>query len=412
MEQKIRIHLHDPNQLEKLYREDRLGFKRAFNNIYPELKDALLARYWNERLNYANGGFTWRSVLSYVIIAALISGLIARIPALFPISEEMFYVRNAGFIVFPALTGYFVWKNQILGTKLALLSGLVILACLYINLLPGTMDNDTFMLACLHLPLLLWGILGMAYSKNATLNLESRLNYLKFNGDLVVMSALIGLAGVILTGITFGLFGVIGLDIEEFYFENIALFLLPAIPIVGTYLTQTNPGLVGKVSPAIAKLFTPLVLVMLIAYLIAIVYTGQNIYHDREFLLMFNLLLVGVLAIVYFSVAGRSDAQPSRWELVLLMVLTTLTIGINIFALSAIGFRISEWGMTPNRAAVLGANVLILVNMVLVVIQFIKILARKADLLLVGDTIARYLPVYIIWALGVVVLFPIVFGLS
>lgn len=412
MEQKIRIHLHDPSQLEKLYREDRLGFKRAFNNIYPELKDALVARYWNERLNYANGEFTWRGGLAYVIIAALISGLIARIPALFPISEEMFYARNAGFIIFPALTGYFVWKNHTSGTKLALLSGLVILACLYINLLPGTMDHDTFTLACLHLPLLLWGILGMAYSGNATLNLESRLTYLKFNGDLVVMSALIGLAGVILTGITLGLFGVIGLDIEEFYFENIAFFLLPAVPIVGTYLTQTNPGLVEKVSPAIAKLFTPLVLIMLITYLIAIVYTGQNIYHDREFLLMFNLLLVGVLAIIYFSVAGRSDVASSRWELVLLLILATLTIGINTFALSAIGFRISEWGMTPNRAAVLGANVLILVNLVLVGIQFIKILAGKADSRLVGDTIARYLPVYIIWALVVVVLFPIVFGLS
>lgn len=412
MEEKIRNYLHDPIQLEKMYREDQLGFKRSFNAIYPELKDALLARCWNERLNYSKGEFTWGKGLIFVLVATLISGLIARLPAFFPISEEMFYVRNAGFIVFPALTGYFIWKNKPSGTNIALLSGLVVLACLSINLLPGTMESDTFLLACLHLPVVLWGVTGIAYSGGFRHKQARRLAYLKFNGDLVVMSAVLGIAGVILTGVTIGLFEVIGMDIESFYFEHIALFLLPAIPILGTYLTQTNPGLVGKVSPVIAKIFSPLVLVMLIAYLFAILYAGQSIYHDREFLLTFNLLLIGVLAIIYFSAAGRSQAVSGRVELVILLLLSVLTIGVNGYALSAIAFRISEWGITPNRVAVLGANVLILVNLIMVVVQFIKILLRKADQQLVGNTIARYLPVYILWALVVVVLFPIVFGLG
>ena len=107
-------------------------------------------------------------------------------------------------------------------------------------------------------------------------DVEKRLSFLKYNGDLVVITTLILLAGAIMTGITIGLFELIGFHIEHFYFENVVIFGLPAAPIVGTYLTQTNPQLVGKVSPVIAKIFSPLVLVMLVIYLAAMVYSGND----------------------------------------------------------------------------------------------------------------------------------------
>src|SRR5690606_32941994 len=135
-------------------------------------------------------------------------------------------------------------------------------------------------------------------------NEEKRLGFLKYNGDLIVITTLIMIAGGIMSGVTIGLFSLIGFDNKEFYIENIVFFVLPAAPIIGTYLAQTNPQLVGKVSPVIAKIFSPLVLVMLVIYLIAMIYSGKNLYNDREFLLIFNALLIGVLAIIFFSVAG------------------------------------------------------------------------------------------------------------
>ncbi len=74
------------------------------------------------------------------------------------------------------------------------------------------------------------------------------------------MTTLILIAGGILTGITIGLFFLIDFNIGEFYFEYIVIFGLAASPIVGTYITQTNPHLVFSVSPVIAKIFSPLVL--------------------------------------------------------------------------------------------------------------------------------------------------------
>src|SRR5690606_41375435 len=110
------------------------------------------------------------------------------------------------------------------------LMAIVIAPALYIYLFPATIVNDILVLVCLHIPIVLWAVLGMAFTGSHKNSLTGRLDYLKFNGDLLVMSALIGIAGAITTGLTIGLFEIAGLDIDKFYFENITLFCLPAIP--------------------------------------------------------------------------------------------------------------------------------------------------------------------------------------
>jgi hypothetical protein len=51
---------------------------------------------------------------------------------------------------------------------------------------------------------------------------------------------------------------------------------------------------------------------MLVVYLIAIVYSGKNPYNNREFLLIFNALLIGVMAIIFFSVAETSKTTKNN----------------------------------------------------------------------------------------------------
>jgi hypothetical protein len=78
--------------------------------------------------------------------------------------------------------------------------------------------------------------------------------------------------------------------------------------------------------------------------------------------------------------------------------------------LSAIVFRISEWGITPNRAAVLGGNVLILIHLILVTVQLFKLALKKDEITGVGKAISVYLPVYVLWTIVVTFLFPMFFG--
>jgi hypothetical protein len=412
MKDQILGYINNPNELEKLYRSNKSLFKREFNTLYTEISGSPIAGFWNERLNYEGDELNWATgrELLFVIIAALFAGILARLPAIFHLDEEFFYTRNTGFIIFPVLSAYFAWKNKMQAGKIAFIAAMTAVALLFINLLPDNSKSDTLILSCLHLTLILWSFLGFAFVNGANNNTEKRLAFLSFNGDLVVMTTLIVIAAGILSGATIGLFSLIGLDIKEFYFENVVLFGLPAAPILGTWLTQTNPQLVGKVSPVIARIFSPLVLVMLVIYLIAMIYSGKNPYTNRDFLLMFNVLLIGVMAIIFFSVAESSRTIKHRAEIWILTLLSIVTIIVNGIALSAILFRISEWGITPNRAAILGGNILILINLLLVTVQLIRTLAKKNDITGVGNVITRYLPVYLIWAAIVTFLFPFLFG--
>jgi hypothetical protein len=425
MKDEILLNLDNPAKLESLYRQNKSVFKQAFNSLQPELQNNDLIRFWNERLNFSKDEISWGTgkELLFVIIASLLAGVIAKFPQIFSINEEFFYQRNIGFIIFAALSAYFAWKNKLSAGKIGLISGLMLAGVIFINSLPAAEKSDTTILSCIHLLLFLWSLLGFAFVAEAGNNQEKRLAYLKYNGDLVVMTTLILIAGAIMTGITIGLFKLIGFNIEEFYFRNIVVFGLPAAPILATYLIQVNPQLVGKVSPVIAKIFSPLVLLMLAVYLVAMVYSGKDPYNDRQFLLIFNALLIGVMAIIFFSVAGTSwkkEASPFRKgdtsffqtgkpETWILFLLCLITIVVNGIALSAILFRISEWGITPNRMAVLGGNILILINLLLVTVQLFKVLSKKAEISGVGKAIAFYLPVYVIWTIVVTFIFPLIF---
>src|SRR5690606_21912020 len=118
-----------------------------------------------------------------------------------------------------------------------------------------------------------------------------------------------------------------------------------------------------------------------------------------------------VMAIIFYSVAEISSTK-SRLEIWVLFLLSLLTIAVNGIALSAILFRITEWGITPNRTAVLGGNLLILIHLLVVSLRLYKVLFRREDLPEVGKSISAYLPVYLIWAIVVTFLFPFLFGFS
>lgn len=412
MREEIINNLENPRQLEKLYRDNKSAFKREFNLIFNDIQENLAAQVWNERLNFENEEISWgtNNELIFIIVAALIAGLIAKIPDLTTMKADYFYPRNIAFIVFPLLTAYFSWKQKIQGKKLIISLTAILISILYINILPNNDKSDTLALACIHLPIFLWTVLGFSFVSDNPKSNQRRLDFLRYNGDLVVMTTIILIAGAILTSITLGLFSLIDIKIEEFYFKYVVVWGLAASPIVGTYLVRTNPQLVNKVSPVIAKVFTPLVLVTLVIYLFAVIGTGKDPYNDRDFLLIFNMLLIGVMAIILFSIAETSKNAGSKTGTILLLALSIVTIIVNGIALSAILFRISEWGITPNRLAVLGGNILILTNLLMVTIKLFKATRNKSETENIEKSITSFLPFYSLWTILVTFIFPIIFN--
>lgn len=413
MKKEILSHLDQAEELEKLYRKNKSEFKKAFLDIYPSIQNqSPISDFWKARLQTPSDSIQWgeKSDWIFLILVSLLAGLYAKLPAIFPIEEDFFYPKNLGLIVFPFVSAYFAWKSKLSQKSILILALSFLASLLYINLLPDNESIDTLVLACIHLPILLWGLLGYAFGGENWKSSESRLGFLRFNGDAIIMGGLLVLSGGILSAITIGLFSLIGLRIEEFYMEYIAVFGLAAIPLIATHLTQTNPQLVNKVPPIIARIFSPLVLVMLLVYLGAIVYAGKDPYNDREFLLLFNLLLIGVMALIFFSIAENSQGKNQASQNWLLLLLALATLLVNAVALSAIIFRINEWGFTPNRTAILGINILMMVHLIWVGKDLFLTVRSRKSIDQVGQTISNFLPAYLVWAGFVTFLFPVVFG--
>ena len=84
--------------------------------------------------------------------------------------------------------------------------------------------------------------------------------------------------------------------------------------------------------------------------------TGKNPTQDREFLLILNALLVGVMALIIFSLQEMTKSGKQAIQLYTLLALSIITILINCVALYSIIFRLVEFGFSANRVAVIGVG--------------------------------------------------------
>jgi len=353
--------------------------------------------------------------LLILIVVCLISGFLIKLPQLIGgVSPEFhFYEKDAGLILFFGLSLYVFLTNKRLVTKHMLVSlAIFALSAVYINLLPATTESHSINLAYLHLPLFLWCLYGLIYIDFDTKDLKKRMDYLKYNGNIAILSAIILIAGAMLTAVTLGLFSAIDMNIETFYGDYVVVLGLVSAPIVATYIIKTYPAVTQKIAPIIANLFTPLVVITLVIFLISMVVTGKDPYNDRDFLLVFNLLLLGVMALIVFSVTETTLSKPKRFNVWMLFGLSIITLLVDLVALSAIVYRLGEYGFTPNRTAVLGSNLLIFGHLVLIMIDLFKVTFKGGQFDGVERTIARYLPVYTVWTIVVTFGFPFLFGMK
>jgi hypothetical protein len=348
-----------------------------------------------------------------IMVICLIAVALVLIPkyAGFDPYASMFYAKNAGMIAFAALIAYNLTVRKKTDKKwLILLVGIFVLSALFINLLPADSKNQSVVLACIHLPLLLWCVYGIVYTGFGLRDTGKRVTFIRHNGDMAILGALIVLSGMLLAGLSIGLFSAIEIEIQKFVMDYIALCGIVAAPAITEFILHHYPRLTEKIAPIIASLFSPIVLITLIIYLIAVIFSGKDPYTDRDFLILFNLMLLVVMALIVFSVSEGSEGRRRKVSEVVLLALSAVTLVVDVVALSAIFYRLSEYGITPNRIAVLGSNLLILGNLILITIDLFRVTFRNASFERVNVTTARYLPVYMAWTIVVTFIFPIIFG--
>ena len=419
MTEKIKANINNPEELERLYRENKKSFESDFEKIYPEIEATEMAKFWKSRLDFgktlAKTSISFSRDVFIMIVICLAAGFLIKIPDLFNINVTTFhfYEKETGIIFFMGLSFYTVAINKGFSKRNVLITILAFLiSAVYINLLPDVSTSASIKLVYIHMPLLMWCLFGMVYTNYDLKDLTKRVDYIKHNGDLAIMGVLIIITGGMLMATSIGIFQAIGIHVEKIYQNYIMVIGSVAAPVLTSFILKNYATFTNKLAPILANIFSPLVLLTLIIYLIEIPLSGKDPYNDRDFLLIFNVMLICVMAIIVFSVSETAMMRKQKFSEIVLFLLSIVTLIINLIALSAIFYRLGHFGLTPNRLAILGSNILVFINLLLISIELFKIGFRDSDTEKVNLTISKYIPVYLVWVLIVVFLFPVIFGMN
>jgi len=402
----------NPHELERMFRNDPKAFKKSFLHAWKQHPDSQVLAVWYERLHFKETAHSEKASLLqkgflFMGILAILAGICTRIIFHF-VEQEAIAPTNLAFGILPFIAAYFVYNNTPKKSVVYSLAALFLISGIYLNMLP-LHYKDSMILAYLHLPIFLWVLVGLAFTGNDYAKGSTRLAYIKFNLEFGILYASMAVSGMVLAALTMQLFSFVGLDIEEFYFSNVVVFGAAGLAILAAYLVSKNLKLAKNITPYIAKIFSPLVLVTLLVYLITVIWVGKNPFLDRNFLIAFNGILLGVLAVTIFSITESDSDEKKNISDYINFALIILALIIDSVALSAIVFRLSSYGITPNRLAVLGVNILIWGNLIWIMVSYMRFLQNKTGPSTIQDTVTKYLPVYGLWAAFVAFTFPFIF---
>lgn len=372
-------------------------------------------RLWKQLVvsaDIAESGAQLRTDAIVAFALAVAAAVAIKVPALFGIDLDLdagIYARNLGLFVLPFLAGYFVWKRRLDAVTVRWLAVAFVAAGIFANVYPFTPMGSTEVLTALHLPIALWLVVGIAYAGGRWREQAGRMDFIRFSGELFIYYVLIALGGGVLTGFMAMIFQSIGMDVEPF-FES---WLLPCgaagAVLVASWLVEAKQSVIENMAPVLTRLFTPLFAAVLVAFLATLLFTGRGIEIERNVLIGFDLLLIVVLGLLLYSVSARDPRSKPGFFDILQIVLLVSALLADAVALWAIAARITEFGLSPNRVAALGMNVILLVNLAWSVVLYVSFLRGNAPFSRLERWQTDYLPVYAAWAAFVVIVFPPLF---
>ena len=114
-------------------------------------------------------------------------------------------------------------------------------------------------------------------------------------------------------------------------------------------------------------------------------------------------------ALTLFFLVERDSSVQSPIADVLTCLLLAATLGLEALALSAILSRLSSYSFSPNRAAVLGANLVVSGHLATMAFRFLQVLRGREPRERLANQAARYLVVYPAWCAFVAFAFPVLF---
>ncbi len=374
-------------------------------------------RLWKQLVLSPNGQPATRTRTDVIVMIglAVTAALVIKVPALFGIELEQdisFYLRNLSLFALPPLTAYFAWKRGLATRQVLLLVLPFVAGAVFANAYPYATEGATEILTALHLPIVLWLVVGVAYLRFEWRPDPRRMDFVRFTGEWFVYYVLIALGGGVLAALTVGTFDAIGVDAGPFVSE----WLLPCgamgAVVVAGWLVEAKQSVIENMAPVLTQVFTPLFAAMLLASVAAVVWTGNGIDVDRDVLILFDLLLVLVLGLFLYAISARDQQAPPTTMDALRLLLVVGALIMDALALAAISSRISDFGFSANKTAALGLNLILAVNLGWSAWLSYRFWRRRSTFSTIEHWQTWYIPVYGAWSAFVVVAFPLIFGFA
>lgn len=426
----LESHLRD--EIESLIKKDlteeesfiiavkRLGNSEMLSKEYGKVNTDII---WKDLIFYdddsQNDKRMQKDILLLVILS-LLAGVLSKIPDLlgFPPlfkakgSDGYFYGKIFSIFFLPSIAVYFTIKNILkINVKQLIFTALFFIAsAVIIILMPMKEPFHTAGLIGLHLPVFLWGIVGLVYAGKEWKTVKYRMNFIRFSGESFIYGILLLCGVFVLSLFTIEIFKEAKLNIEYFYTNHIMVFFIFAVPLISIYLVEAKKSIVENIAPILAKIFNPLFLITMIVFLIIVIFSKIDPSSDRNFLIAFNFMLILVVGLTTYVISSRKNKKNINNFDYINLSLIIVAILIDLIALSAIISRISKYGISANKTAALGENLILLSNLGGLAFYYIRFFIKKNIFFLLEKWQTFYLYIIFFWCGIVVFIFPFIFG--
>lgn len=345
-------------------------------------------------------------------LGAAVAIQVARLIANFPDEAPIWLGRNLGLLVLPFLGAYFARRRRLGLRQWAVAAAPFVASALLVNLYPYRSDSGTEVLVALHLPVVLWFAVAYPYMGGTVRSHERRMHFVRFTGEWVIYYTLIALGGGVLLYLTEAILQPIGHELVNQVFSWVLPSGAVGAVVIAAWLVESKQRVVENMAPVLTMLFTPLFALMLVLAAVTYAVSGVASEFDREQLGVFDALMVVVLGLILYALSAREPSKPAGLmdRVELLAVVSALVL--DGLVLAAMIGRIGDLGFTPNRAAALGLNLVLLGNLVGTAWLSVRFLGGRSGRDRLERWQASYLPVLALWASTVVVVLPPIFGFA
>ena len=391
----------DAAEMEKLYRQacdssEKPLFRDAIAQCAAERSDDILLSAWLHRLDLqsspSNSGSAssgrrkqvrhWSAAVGTSVGLGIAFALLTGEQPPVPIPGEgasQFWIGWAPLTALCVLAFLVAVNCQPEDFRRVGLLGLVLLAlAVLVVSMAWNRTDDVARLIALHLPFAAWALVGAGVALEKGEATRQQYAFLVKSVEALLAGAVYFVAGAIFLGLTNGIFGVLGIELPESALRLVTAWGLGAVPILALASVYDPTALpvmqdwtsgLSRILRLLTRIFLPLALGVLVVYVFWFIPSNfWHPFHEREVLIIYNATILGLLLLLSLSaVEPVSGGGPLlRHALLALAVLTAL---LNAYALAANGTRIFELGLTPNRYAVAGWNLVTLLMLSTVIVR-------------------------------------------